>query len=100
MKIKIFILFLPVLFISCNPKTADEDFFLKYDQSVLNDKEKEKQLDSLSFLLIKQSNDSAVRSSLFRIASRYERLGLDGKYYNTVNKIHLSALEKSEERRV
>src|SRR5690606_5724124 len=96
MRIKVFIFFLSVLFISCNKThTDDKDYFLKYDRSELNDKEKEKSLDSLYIHFIRQHNDSATRHSLFKTASRYERLGLDTKYYTTVNKVlHWASAKK------
>lgn len=97
MKIKVFLFFLSALLIGCNKKsTNDKDYFLIYDHSELNDTKKEKILDSLYIHLISQYNDSATRYSLFRVASRYEKLGLDTKYYNTVNKVHHWALEKED----
>ena len=89
--------FLSVLLIGCNKKnTGNKDYFLDYDHSFLNNKEKEKLLDSLYAHFASQHNDSITRHSLFRIASRYEKLGLHTKYYNTVNKAHRWSLEKKD----
>lgn len=97
MKIKIFIFILPVLLAGCNQKiTDDKDYFLIYDRSELNDKEKEKLLDSLYIHFTAQDNDSATRYSLLRVASRYEKLDLNTKYYTTVNKVHHWALAKKD----
>jgi signal transduction histidine kinase len=97
MKIKIFIFFLSVLLTSCNHKsTDDKDYFLIYDHSELDNTAKEKILDSLYIHFTSKHNDSATRHSLFKVASRYEKLGLDTKYYTTVNKVHYWALEKKD----
>lgn len=97
MKIKVFIFFLSVLLTGCNKKSIDnKDYFLRYDHSVLNNESKEKLLDSLFAHFITQSNDFATRHSLFKIASRYEKLGLNTKYYNTVNKVYLLASQQKD----
>src|SRR5690606_12241109 len=59
-------------------------------------REKEEFLDSLYHHFTSQNNDSTTRHSLFRVASRYERLGLYNKYYNIVNKVYRWSLEKKD----
>lgn len=88
---------LSFLIISCNQKNLeDKDCFLRYDHSELNDEHKEKLLDSLYIHFSTQNNDSFNRHALFRVASRYERLNLETKYYNTVHKTQELALEKRD----
>ncbi len=89
--------FLSVLLIGCNKKNTDiKDYFLEYDQSALNNKAKEKRLDSLYTYFASKHNDSASRHSLFKVASRYERLGLHKKYYHTVDKVYRWAIDKKD----
>lgn len=81
----------------CSKRNTDKkDYFLEYDRSTLSDKAREKLLDSLYRHFTSQYNDSTTRHSLFRVASRYERLGLYNKYYNTVNKVYHWSLEKKD----
>lgn len=98
MKIRVSIYLLSFLFISCikNKTIHDEDYFLIYDNLEFDIEKKEKVLDSLYSYFIFQKNDSSIRHSLFRVASRYERLTLYTKYFNTVNKVHHLALEKKD----
>lgn len=98
MKIKFLIFYLTVLLIGCSKNNTinDSDYFSVYDNSQSDDKIKEKILDSLSILFSNQYSDSVTRHSLFRIASRYEKLGLETKYYNTINTIHISAIDQKD----
>lgn len=86
-----------VLLTGCNQKrTDDKDYFLIYDHSELDNTAKEKVLDSLYIHFTSEYNDSSTRHSIFKVASRYEKLGLNTKYYNTVNKVHHWALVKKD----
>lgn len=97
MKIKVFLFILSVLLTSCNQKsTDDKDYFLIYDHSELDNTAKEKILDSLYIHFTSKHNDSTTRHSLLKIASRYEKLGLNTKYYNTVNKVYLLASQQKD----
>lgn len=97
MKIKAFLLVLLILIIGCNQKKLeDNNYFLRYDHSELDDKQKEELLDSLYFHFSLQSNNSVNRYALFKVASRYERLNLQTKYYNTVHKAQVWSLEKKD----
>ncbi|HXJ99414.1 MAG TPA: hypothetical protein VNJ50_11235, partial [Gelidibacter sp.] len=97
MKIKAFLLLLPILIIGCSQKKLDDNnYFLRYDNSELDNNHKEELLDSLYYHFSAQSNDSVNRYALFKVASRYEKLDLETKYFNTVNKIHEWALEKND----
>ncbi|HTO16442.1 MAG TPA: tetratricopeptide repeat protein, partial [Edaphocola sp.] len=97
MKIKAFLLLLPILIIGCSQKKLDDNnYFLRYDNSELDNNHKEELLDSLYYHFSAQSNDSVNRYALFKVASRYENLDLETKYFNTVDKIHEWALEKND----
>lgn len=97
MKIKAFLLVLPILLIGCNQKNLeDNNYFSRYDHSELNDEQKEKLLDSLYMHFSTQNNTSVNRHALFKVASRYERLNLQTKYYNTVREIQKWALRKND----
>ena len=97
MKIKAILFFLVFLIIGCNKKNLEnDDYFSRYDHSEFDDKQKEELLDSLYFHFSSQSNDSVNRNALFKVASRYERLNLKTKYYNTVHKVQLWSLEKKD----
>src|SRR5690606_16322811 len=97
MKIKAFLLLLPILIIGCSQKKLEDNkYFLRYDNSELDNKHKEELLDSLYYHFSSQSNDSVNRYALFKVASRYERLNLKTKYYNTVHKVQLWSLEKKD----
>lgn len=75
-----------LLVLGCTQKERIADsFWTKYDQSDWDSSKKEKVLDSLYHHFEKQPNDSLTRYSLYRVAARYEGLGLAEKYYQTVD---------------
>lgn len=91
------LLFLSFLLLSCNKnKIEDKDYFIVYDQADLSPDQKEKLLDSLTAYILSHHNDSTARNSLFEVASYYENLGLDAKYYTTVNEVYSRALEDKD----
>src|SRR5690606_7652559 len=97
MKNSICMFFLCLLLVGCYKKNTDnKDYFLEYDNSSFDNKTKEDVLDSLYNHFTSQHNDSITRHSLFRVASRYERLGLHNKYYNTVSKVYHWSLQKKD----
>src|SRR5690554_5525215 len=98
MKIRVLSLCLMLLLAGCNKKsiTNNGDFFLVYDDLQIDNKTKERILDSLYLTFKEKHNDSTTRQLLFKLASRYERLGIDTKFYNTVNKAQLWALEEKD----
>lgn len=82
---------------SCTQKERVTDsFWTKYDQSKWDNFKKEKVLDSLYRHFVKQPNDSHIRYSLYRVATRYEGLGLSEKYYQTVNIAQQWATDKKD----
>jgi len=85
------------LILSCTPEERIADsFWAKYDQSNWTNIKKEKVLDSLYLQFTSQSNDSATRYALFRLAARYERLNLNDKYYRTAKKASQWAIAKND----
>src|SRR5690554_6949127 len=98
MKIRVLSLCLMLLLAGCNKKsiTNNGDFFLVYDDLQIDNKTKERILDSLYLTFKEKHNDSTTRQLLFKLASRYERLGLETKFYNTVNKVQLWAIEEKD----
>ncbi|HXJ99682.1 MAG TPA: ATP-binding protein [Gelidibacter sp.] len=74
----------------------DNNYFLRYDDSEFNDAQKEQLLDNLYIHFSAQDNNPTNRHALFKVASRYEKLDLETKYYNTVNKAQELALEKND----
>lgn len=98
MKIKTFTFFLLAILIGCSKSNTkkNEDYFSLYDRYELDDEIKEKKLDSLFSHFITKHNDSLTRHSLFKVAYRYQKLGLDKKYYSTINTINILASEKKD----
>lgn len=97
MKIKYLVFFLMLLVLGCTQKERIADsFWTKYDQSDWDSSKKEKVLDSLYLQFTSQSNDSATRYALFRLAARYERLNLNDKYYRTTKKASQWAIAKND----
>src|SRR5690554_2675093 len=98
MKIRVLSLCLMLLLAGCNKKsiTNNGDFFLVYDDLQIDNKTKERILDSLYLTFKEKHKDSTTRQLLFKFASRYERLGLETKFYNTVNKVQLWAIEEKD----
>lgn len=85
------------LVLGCTQKERIADsFWTKYDQSDWDNSKKEKVLDSLYHHFIKQPNDSLTRYSLYRVAARYESLGLAEKYYQTVDNAQQWATDKKD----
>lgn len=83
--------------LGCTQKERIADsFWTKYDQSDWDNFKKEKILDSLYLQFTSQSNDSATRYALFRLAARYERLNLNDKYYRTTKKASQWAIAKND----
>lgn len=98
MKIRFLLLCLMFLLVGCN-KTSEnskEDFFIAYDNLQTDNNTKERILDSLYGVYSQERNDSTTRKVFLKLASRYEELGLDIKYYNTVNKVQLWASEEKD----
>lgn len=98
MKIRFLLLFLMFLLVGCNKTSQNnkEDFFLAYDNLQTDNNTKERILDSLYGAYSQERNDSTTRKVFLKLASRYERLGLDIKYYNAVNKVQLWASEEKD----
>lgn len=89
--------FLMLLVLGCTQKERIADsFWTKYDQSDWDNFKREKVLDSLYLQFTSQSNDSATRYALFRLAARYERLNLNDKYYHTTKKASQWAIAKND----
>lgn len=86
-----------LLVLGCTQKERIADsFWTKYDQSDWDSSKKEKVLDSLYHHFEKQPNDSLTRYSLYRVAARYESLGLAEKYYKTVDFTQHWATDKKD----
>ena len=99
----IFFVNLFLLIISCQKKKENivyenrvKIFLKNYDLLSSKDNYKEKTLDTISFYLLKQENDSINRNLLFKVANKYYELNKYDKYLKLTKKVKEFALKQQD----